>query len=167
MGGICYPLNPSPGVGGGERQAVRLDSVWLHPRLQCLRIGLVAWENGGRLQLDIKLRLETPRGCPVLNCLIDTGAQGCSIKRRLPQSSMVGRASQLIPLFTADGCATAGGDQVIVGWLHMQAVERGTHMDSRGSCAMCNRGTPTSFVSRCRLPCQYMAERYPLLWLVA
>ena len=74
------------------------------------------------LQLDMKLRLQTTKGSLVLNCLIDTGAQVNLIKRGLVQSPMVSRASQLIRLFTADGSAMAGGDQVVQGRLHMQAV---------------------------------------------
>ena len=129
--------------------------MWLRPRWQCTRIGLVAWEDSRRLQLDMKLRLQTSKGSLVLNCLIDTGAQVNLIKRGLVQSPMVSRASQLIRLFTADGSAMAGGDQVVQGRLHMQAVERARTMDGRGSCAV--GGTRASFVSRRRLPRRYMA----------
>jgi hypothetical protein len=96
----------------------------------------VAWEDSRRLQLDMKLRLQTTKGSLVLNCLIDTGAQVNLIKRGLVQSPMVSRASQLIRLFTADGSAMAGGDQVVQGRLHMQAVERARTVDGRGSCAV-------------------------------
>ena len=96
----------------------------------------MAWEDSRRLQLDMKLRLQTSKGSLVLNCLIDTGAQVNLIKRGLVQSPMVSRASQLIRLFTADGSAMAGGDQVVQGRLHMQAVERARTMDGRGSCAV-------------------------------
>ena len=96
----------------------------------------MAWEDSRRLQLDMKLRLQTTKGSLVLNCLIDTGAQVNLIKRGLVQSPMVSRASQLIRLFTADGSAMAGGDQVVQGRLHMQAVERARTMDGRGSCAV-------------------------------
>ena len=70
------------------------------------------------------LPFQTPDGVVEFNCLVDIGAQVNLVKRSIVRPAMVSKAWQPISLHTADGSGMKGGDQVVMGRIEMQAVDR-------------------------------------------